>query len=124
MRLEAQNPESLESNKPNSVAWQQLVVSYGITTIAVWIFGFLMFEGQSDSNTGLIYKWNMWSPTLSIMARNDVGGSAHTAHFPNCISHFDQTVSGGGPVSETRSCLVRLLCSLAARIDRIKTLCE
>jgi uncharacterized protein len=68
MRLEAANSESLESNKPSSVAWQQLVVSYGITTIAAWIFGFLLFEGQSDSHRDLIYRWNMWSPTLSIIA--------------------------------------------------------
>src|SRR5580700_7339611 len=68
MRLEAQNSESPEGNKPSSVDWQQLIVSYGITTIAAWTFGFFLFEGQSDSNTGLIYKWNMWSPTLSIIA--------------------------------------------------------
>jgi hypothetical protein len=45
MRLEATNSESLEPDKPSSVDWQQLVVSCGITTIAAWIFGFLLFEG-------------------------------------------------------------------------------
>ena len=90
------------------VKWDQLIVAYGVTTIGAWIFGFLLFEGQFDSTTGLIYKLNMWTPTLGVLLASIIWPRIWRTMLTDLLPKRDacDPLPGCGPTDADRSGIV------------------